>query len=292
MAGTSACPLRTTSLTSQIPTGGHQYITVRGFLKTTANSFLFSLAYGLSDRVDVGVVIPVISLGVKGYTERAWDVTRDFNNNQAPGFPTATGTGILTPEASRSSSGFGDMSLRTKISLGSQVEEGVAVAADLRLPTGDEEEMLGTGQTALRLQLLLLKTGFGPASIHANAGYAFGGAGNEFDYVAGVEAVLLSSKRLTASASLLGRVLQEGAHPLTTQTWNNFNEVPTPLRRGYVNRFDWQEQSMNFTQIAAGIKYHVGGQWLLSASALIPINRRGYQPKVAPMFSLEKTWTR
>ena len=49
---------------------------------------------------------------------------------------------------------------------------GVAAGVDLRLPTGDSKNLLGTGATQTRL-LFIASGGFGRFAPHANIGYTF-----------------------------------------------------------------------------------------------------------------------
>ena len=38
------------------------------------------------------------------------------------------------------------------------------------------------------------------------------------------------------------------------------------------------------------MKLQVSRDWLLTASVLIPLNRVGLQPRLSPVFGLERTW--
>jgi hypothetical protein len=181
--------------------------------------------------------------------------------------------------------------IRVKYSVAGERSEGVAVAADIRAPTGDAEELLGAGDASVKMMLLFLKSGLGPASIHANAGYGVGGLSDEFNFVMGMDAALLSRKQLTPSVSFLGRTLKEGAQPARTPTVRRTVDTgSTGPRDIVVDRFIWEEESVTLLQVAAGMKWNVAGQWLLNASVLIPVNQQGLQPGVSPAIGIERTW--
>jgi hypothetical protein len=268
-----------------------QYITRRAYLEAKSQAFNFQLSYGVTDKFDVGVLIPVVSLKLTGRMDEAWDISRTQPIDHSR--PTPIGTWECVPTScpvadstsTASATGLGDITLRLKYSVVGQTE-GVAIAADVRTPTGDEEEMLGTGKASVKFQLLVLKSDLGPASVHANAGYTAGGLSDEFNYVAGFDAALLSKKQLTASVSFLGRTLIDGSLPTTANTF--FRDQPTNIV--VVNRFLWEQATVNFMQLAAGAKVQVSQNWLLAGSILIPLNKRGFQPGISPVIGLERTW--
>jgi hypothetical protein len=79
----------------------------------------------------------------------------------------------------------------------------VLLAAAVRLPTGDEDRGLGTGDTAVIALAALSKT-WGAFTVTANAGYAFSVAGRTADVVMGSVA---AERHLAPSWSLLGEVV-------------------------------------------------------------------------------------
>jgi hypothetical protein len=271
--------------------GLEQYITRRAYLGAKSHAFNFEASYGVTDKFDVGVLIPVVSLKLTGRMDEAWDLSRTQPIDHSR--PTATGTWECLPATcpvddstrDQSATGFGDVTIRLKYSLAGQTD-GVAIAADVRTPTGDDEELLGAGKASVKMQLLVLKSGLGSASIHGNAGYTAGGLSDEINYVAGFDAAVLSKKQLTVSASFLGRTLLDGSLPTTVATF--FRDQPANVV--VVNRFLWEQASVNLMQMAAGAKLQVGGNWLLSGSVLVPLNRRGFQPGISPAIGLERTW--
>jgi hypothetical protein len=269
-----------------------EYNTIRAFLGAKSRSFNFLLSYGVTEQFDIGVVVPVVSLSLTGRTDLAYDETKQTQAGQNPPGFAPTGVIPITLTATNSATGVGDVVVRAKYSWTGDRSEGTAVTADLRLPTGDEDELLGAGKAAIKVQGVVLKS-LGVSALHANGGFTAGGISTEINYAVGVDAPMLARQQLTASASLLGRTLLSGALPVRRTT------IPATTDPGggslgssvfQIDRFEWTEETLTLLQAAAGIKLQVSRGWLVTASALIPLNRRGLQPRVSPVFGLERTW--
>jgi len=116
------------------------------------------LTYGVTDRLDVSVGLPMVHAAVSGRTfngtiyagngfgtngSTCWCV-----NTFTPGYPTLTQQQI--GQASSAKSGFGDVLLRVKGTVLQTPNAVVAVGGDLRLPTGDETNYLGVGTTTVK----------------------------------------------------------------------------------------------------------------------------------------------
>ena len=103
--------------------------------------------------------------------------------------------------------GLGDIMVRAKYNFLTRRGGGLAAAIDVRTPTGDESNLLGTG--ALQTKLYgIASVAFGKFSPHLNAGYTSTGRGalpdvslnNEWNYTAGFD--LAVSPRLTLIADV------------------------------------------------------------------------------------------
>ncbi len=183
----------------------------------TVTSFLFT--YGLNDRVDLGVVLPVVSTSLFG---ESMAQINPFGPPPAVHFFGGTPTSpILT--ASRfvqgSATGLGDVAARAKINLRSGEPLSVAVLADVRFPTGSADDLLGSGSFAAR-GLAIFSARYGAFSPHANFGYAYRGGQYQADAVlatAGFDQLL--APWATLAADVVSE-LQVGTSPL---------QVPAPV---------------------------------------------------------------
>lgn len=270
-----------------------QFITRRAFLSSRINSFNFVATYGVTDRFDIGVAVPVISLKLTGRWDDNYDISRTWNanlRNVRASFATPSGTQTPLPEQTHDASGVGDIAIRLKYGFGSQRGEGAAVAGEIRVPTGKEEELLGSGKASVKVLLVGSKAFMGRANVYGNAGYTAGGLSDEINYVGAMDVSLLARKQLTAAFTFLGRSLRDGALPERTATARRTVTESIGVQDIVVDRFFWQSQQVNLTQAAVGVKAHLGGRWLLSASVLTPLNRRGFQAKWVPVIGIDRTW--
>ena len=86
----------------------------------------------------------------------------------------ATGPGVTQAEASATAIGLADAVLRTKFTLFDDEGAGVAAAFEARLPTGRQEDLLGSGAMSWKLSAIGSLEGQRISS-HANVGFGFGG---------------------------------------------------------------------------------------------------------------------
>jgi hypothetical protein len=101
-------------------------------LRIRTSTFTVFGAYGVTDRLEIGGAVPLVQLHLEGSRV---NVYRGQASVQATGRADA--------------SGLADVALRAKYRLASSSNGGFAVAGEVRLPTGDETALLGTGRTAL-----------------------------------------------------------------------------------------------------------------------------------------------
>ncbi|HUG39981.1 MAG TPA: hypothetical protein VMM12_05835, partial [Longimicrobiales bacterium] len=126
--------------------------------------------YGLHDRVDLGITIPLVQTSLGGTS-----VGRiiPFGASSPHHFGTATApTYVATASIDESAAGIGDVAGRLKVNLSRAQVGALAFLADVRLPTGDRENLLGSGSLGVR-GLGVLSARWGDFSPHLNAGYQF-----------------------------------------------------------------------------------------------------------------------
>lgn len=124
---------------------------------------------GLLDRLDVGVVVPVVQTRLRGQsTATVIPAGGPTVIGGTPAAPLLTSTQNIGGRAS----GIGDVALRAKVNLVDRPTAGFGLLGDVRLPTGDEANLLGSGSTSARV-LAVYSGRFGPLVPHANAGYLY-----------------------------------------------------------------------------------------------------------------------
>ena len=257
-------------------------------LDLTLNTALVVGTFGVTDNFDLGVVLPFVkadlTIDVDKTTQplatrTASPTTHEF----APG-PIYTGTS----SAEGSASGIGDVVLRGKYNfLDPKQGSGLALALDVRIPTGDEKNFLGTGVTQAKLYVIG-SSRVGWFSPHINLGYtASTGTSSvvtdfpdEINYVGGFEAEC--HPRLMFAADIIGRVLLDAQ--VTRQTTATFLAYDPDLGAVYATtlpQLEVQRQDQNLIEGALGLKINPGGEWVISVGALVPISHNGLTSNVA-----------
>jgi Putative MetA-pathway of phenol degradation len=135
-----------------------------------AHTTVFFANYGVTERFDVGAAIPIVSVDMAGRVTST--ILRTATAAQ-PGIHTfAAGQDSFTVAERRSATGLGDVLLRAKYNFVRSGGNALAAAIDFRLPTGDEDDLLGTGATQTRLQLLASGE-YALFAPHVSFGYTF-----------------------------------------------------------------------------------------------------------------------
>ncbi len=194
---------------------------IKANLKVDLTEDIFALiaTYGLTSEWDVGFVVPVTHIrliakahagifdqfGNPGGTKIGDLPIHRFGPNSTQ--PDASGGGDET--------GLGDIILRTKYNFLRNYDgliPDLAFLVEMKLPTGDEQRLLGTGGTNLTGLLVASKTYGRWFTPHINLGYEIDTKDtqqNTIRYALGFDARLLSE--LTFGADVIGRHKPDGS---------------------------------------------------------------------------------
>src|SRR5690606_9208156 len=108
----------------------------------------FSATYGLLDRVDVGVAVPMVRTSISGHSTAQVipfgpDSPHVFGSTDDPRY-------TADAQAFGTAFGVGDVAARVKARLVETPRAAVAIVGETRFPTGSEEDLLGTGNLSWR----------------------------------------------------------------------------------------------------------------------------------------------
>jgi hypothetical protein len=170
---------------------------------------------------------------------------------------------------------------------------GLAAGVDLRLPSGDADNLLGTGAAAATISLIGSQA-HGSVAPHFNVSYT--GAGdsssvtvpNEFDFKVGSEFV--SNPHVTWSADLLGRSLINTQRLALTNTTHNFVSVTGVPGSITLQEYVAQNGTLNLLNVVGGGKFNVSGKLLLNANVIIALNSAGVTARFTPVFGFDYTF--
>jgi hypothetical protein len=199
-------------------------------------------------------------------------------------------------EGSINATGLGDITLRTKFAFTDQGADGVGVLFDLRLPTGDEENLLGTGKAGGRIALLTAKSVADHGNLYASGGYSFGGLSDEINYAVGADVQLLPDQQLTVSFELLGQNIRdaiESDDPVAygPLTFSDSRFTPPATTRLTNTEPIFQSASINVMRAAVGAKYLLTDRVLLLGGVTMPVGDSGLRAGVSPYLALDVSWS-
>jgi len=254
-------------------------------LSETATTVLVAGRMGVTDNLDIGVMLPIVTIKVNGSTS--------LSNGRGDILTYATG--------SDQGSGLGDVAGIVKyrfysFGTGQPDPGGLAVMATLRFPTGSTESLRGLGVTRTMVSLIA-SGGQGRFRPHANAGYEYWSSGvsvvsdatgssvtarNQMQYAAGFE--FEAAPKATLLLDLVGGqvfgagklAFQADATPAAGST-SSSTLVALP-------------EGITRVAIAPGLKVNLKGKILFSANALITLKNDGIHARVSPMAGIDMTF--
>lgn len=275
-------------------------------LDATTDTVALFANYGVTDRWDVGVAIPFLRVDLEASVNarivRLSTGTIPTIHTFEAGDPLATER-VFT--RSGSASGVGDVVVRTKYNFLRQGNGGLAAALDLRLPTGNADELLGSGGTQAKF-FFIASAESGRFGQHINIGYtvASGDVGgdlgpviapqlntnlpDEFNYAGGVEFVV--HPRLTLIGDIVGRTLRDvGRLDLATKSFSFQLPGPPadPAPSTQFDEFQPRTGSLNLVLGAAGLKFNLTGNLLISGSVLFPLTDAGLRSQLTTVVGLD-----
>ena len=265
-------------------------VNVNTFLDVDTQQTVFFGNYGIGERFDLSVAVPVVNVELDATARLTVD---RLTTSAIPGihqFPEAVaGCSVSADRAvaecsdSGSASGVGDILMRGKYRFTDFAGGGgLAGALDLRLPTGDEEDLLGSGIG--QAKALLIATGeLGPVAVHGNLGYAISSGDSdvvsdlpdELSYTFGLD--FAPHPRVTIVGELVGRTLFDATQPVITQETFAFTLPSGGTGSAQRPVVSFQEEDLDLLLGAFGLKVNPGGNLLLSATALWSLSDDGLQ---------------
>lgn len=246
-------------------------------IDTKVNQYVAFATFGISKRVDISIAVPInrISLGV---------------STSGHEYSTSTPAKVsFTQTVAGEASGFGDVVLAGKGTLYQNDKYGVAAGMELRLPSGDEKNFLGSGAVGIKPYLVLGHRG--KIAPHLNLAYQWNGSsaltrdanGAEqplpgfFGYTFGADMGLLH--QVTFTADLVGEHFFNAPRITTPGTPSTTVSDPT-IAFSTVFPTDGDYEVDN---LALGLKLNAWKKLLLLGNATIKLNNGGLRATVVPL---------
>jgi hypothetical protein len=216
---------------------------------------------GLSDDTEFGAALPLVALRVDG--------TR---------LNTYRGRSFTQARASATAIGVADLLLHFKQTAFRGEGAALAAAADVRLPTGRERDLLGAGSTSVRISAIGSMERR-RLSADANVGLTMGGLAREWNYSGALAAAVTA--RMTWTAEIVGRWIDSpGA----------IGEValPHPTLVGVRTiRLLPGSTGTRMTFFSPGLKVNVSDTWVLVANVMVPLTKGGLTAPFTPLVGFD-----
>jgi len=159
--------------------GRSDVVSTSNTIRAGVDQFAGALTYGITDRVDVSLAVPLVrthlSLLSNAQIYRLGTGTNVqvhyFRDDLAIGGYGSTHQYFIEGSAS----GIGDLLVRGKATLMREGSRALATGVDVRLPTGDEQNLLGAGAAGVR-PFAAFSASYRAFSPHANVAYQWNGS--------------------------------------------------------------------------------------------------------------------
>jgi outer membrane putative beta-barrel porin/alpha-amylase len=279
---------------AQLLGGRQDVITTLNSIDATVAQYTTYLTIGITDRFDVSAAMKLVSNDLKVQSKAT--IQRLGTTNPLTHFFRQADGDIGNTRvfwAIGHASGLGDTTVRLKANLARDKSRGLATGLDIRLPTGDQMNLLGTGTAGLA-PFVILSSSVHRVSPHLNASYQWNGqsilAGNpatgqsdEFpDQVAySFGADVAMNSRVTLALDALGRYYVN-AERLSQETFHALDAAGTPFPN-----IGFSRESFNAFSGSVGLKVNVAGRLLLDTNLLFALDDNGVRDRVVPLFSFE-----
>jgi hypothetical protein len=198
--------------------GRADVISTNNSIDLSVDQSLMFFTYGILDRLDLSLAVPYVNVDMTATSQATIERIGTGANKAVHYFDDASAPNRYGDQKtfvnSGSASGIGDLLMRLKGTVIKSGHNGLALGLDVRFPTGDEEDFLGSGAGAIK-PFLAWSLAAGKASPHVNLGYVWTGdstlAGNvltgakvslpdEFVWAAGFDVGVV--ERLTLAADV------------------------------------------------------------------------------------------
>lgn len=279
----------------------HQQLSPRSFvegdiiradldMKLSSDTTVWYGTYGVTDRLDVGISVPLVHMSmdvtyhatIQDFATRIVSPTTHLFDN---------GTKTKDFSGSGSATGLGDILLRAKYGIPTSGPVHLAAVLDVRVPSGNTDQMLGGGATLT--QFSIITSGAGKkVSPHANVGYtkASGSSAvtDQINYIGGVE--FPASPKVTVLVDFIGRTvrnsqrLTDASIPHTFQQGADASIESVP---GGLSTVQLVGSTLNTAWGTGGVKFSPWRSLLVSASVLVALNDAGLRSRVTPAVGFE-----
>ena len=260
--------------------------------------FSGALTYGISDRFDLSLAVPVVRTKLSLMSNATIHRVGTGTSVDVHYFPDQNAIGGFGDThqffAEGTAAGLGDLVVRGKATVLREGARALAAGVDVRLPTGDERNLLGSGALGIK-PFAAFSTSFGAFAPHVNIGYQWNGesvvAGDiradtkadlpdRFLYALGSDLSL--NDRFSIVVDLTGQRVLDSPRLLTRTT-----TVTGPSGSVTLPDIRFESASYWVNSGALGFKANLATKLLINFNLRFGIGENGLADRVAPLLGFE-----
>jgi hypothetical protein len=278
---------------SQLGGGRSDVVTTTNSIDASVDQTVAFLSYGLGSRLDISVAVPFVTADLAARSEAQVQRVGTSANPATHYYDDGSGGfgALETYARSGHASGIGDVVVRLKGNPVHNESIGLALGIDGRIPTGDEEDLLGLGAWGVK-PFVVLSLSQGRVAPHLNVAYLWNGTSvlagdvatgvkedlpDQVQYSVGADIGV--TKRLTLAFDFLGTYVIDSPRLIrgtfTAASGQSFPQI------GFVT------ESYNLASGAAGLKFNPVGRLLIDFNILFKLDSAGLRDNVTPLFGIE-----
>jgi hypothetical protein len=260
-------------------------------LEFKIDQFIAVATFGITNRVDISAVVPVeyVSLGATTYNSKSYTV----NPNGNLVYPQYSNPNTY---AAGTASGVGDIEFNGKGSLWAGEHATVAAAVNVRVPTGDDLNYLGSGSWGVNPYLVY--SFLAKVSPHVKIGYQWntatelnpsyssqGAFAKNVSLPGGLQydggADWAAFKHLTIAADVLGNQFLNTPRLVPTTTTITISGQTTQLNTSITGN-----SSYTINNLSTGLKISAYRDLVFSGNVLIQLNNNGLRSRPTPLVGM------
>lgn len=267
-------------------------------MEATVSQMTGALTYGVTDRLDVSLAVPMVRTRLALLSNAT---IHRVGTGGALGVhyfrdPDAMGGYGSTRQyfAEGTAAGVGDLVARVKGTLMREGSRAFAAGLDVRLPTGDEHNLLGSGAVGLR-PFAAFSASVGPFAPHANIGYHWNGSStlagstrtmeeadlpDQFLYALGAD--VLVAERMSVVLDVFGqRIVSSPRLRSRTSTRSGAGGTVTLPDILFVTESYWTSSG------GLGLKANLAQRLLVTFNLRFAIASGGLTDRLSPLLGME-----
>jgi hypothetical protein len=285
----------------QLGGGRADVVSTSNAISASVGQWTGALTYGVTDHFDISAAVPVVRTSLNVLSAATIQRVGTGTQRSVHFFRDPDATGELgserTFESGGSASGLGDVIIRAKGEFMRRGSQGFTGGLDLRLPTGDERNLLGSGAWGAR-PFFAYSSSRGRVSPHVNVSYQW----NSSSVLAGDPKTGEKADVPDQFQYALGADFGVNEKFSLTGDWISRLSIDSPRVRlvdetitgtfGSVTLQDiaFDRSSFWASSAAFGCKTNVKGRLLVDFNLRFTVGTNGLTDRVTPLIGLEYTF--